>query len=210
MSYPQYPNPYWSYPLYNQPIESEWIRAATCISQAAVQLLSDMRMLWEQHITWTRLAIQSLVFNTPDQQYTIARLLRSGPDMGNVLIPYYGEEIGKAYGNLIKEHLVIAADLVKAAIKGDQQAVASIERKWYANADQIVDLLGRINPYFPKEAFRKMFYKHLTLVKSEATTLISKDYKANIEIFDQMEQDALMIADTITASIIKQFPQMFR
>lgn len=209
MLFPQYPNSYWSFTPDPETISIDWIRAATCISQSAVQLLSDMRMLWEQHITWTRLAIQSLVFNTPDQPYTIARLLRNGPDMGNVLVPYYGEEAGRMYGNLIKEHLLIAADLVKAAIAGDQQAVASTEKKWYANADQIVDFLSRLNPFFPKEAFRKMFYQHLALVKSEAVTLISKDYQANVDLFDQMERDALMMADTITASIIKQFPQMF-
>lgn len=209
MLFPQYLNPYWSFTPDPVTISSEWVRVATCVSQSAVQLLSDMRMLWEQHITWTRLAIQSLVFNTPDQPYTIARLLRNGPDMGNMLVPYYGEEAGRTYGNLIKEHLLIAADLVKAAIAGDQQAVASTEKKWYANADQIVDFLSRLNPFFPKEAFHKMFYRHLELVKSEAVTLISKDYQANVDLFDEMERDALMMADTITASIIKQFPQMF-
>lgn len=168
-----------------------------------------MRLLWEQHVAWTRMAIMSIVFDLPDVSFTIARLLQNAPDMGNLIKPFYGEKLAAKYSSLIKDHLVIAVDLVKAAKAGNQQAAKEAERKWYANADEIVDFWSSINPYFPREEFKKMFYEHLALTKSEAVTMLNKEFKASIELYDKVEMGALTMADILTTSIIKQFPRMF-
>ena len=48
-----------------------------------------MRKLWEDHVTWTRLAIISLEA-APPTQAMVARLLRNQTDIGNAVKPYYG------------------------------------------------------------------------------------------------------------------------
>lgn len=179
------------------------------LSRAQVDYMNHMRSLWEQHVAWTRMAIRSIVFDLPDTDEVLARLLQNAPDMGEALKPFYGEAAAETYSNLIKDHLVIAADLVKAAKAGDQQAAAAAEKKWYANADQIIEFLSRLNPYFPKERFRTMFHAHLKLTKAEAVALLNKDYKLSIQLYDRIERDALVMADMISSSIINQFPQMF-
>ena len=60
------------------------------LRRRAVALRIDMRKLWEDHITWTRLAIISLESGTPDTDATVARLLRNQTDIGNAIKPYYG------------------------------------------------------------------------------------------------------------------------
>ncbi|CAI8841939.1 hypothetical protein KOY_04111 [Bacillus cereus VDM021] len=111
--------------------------------------------------------------------------------MGNSLKPFYGQNAVTKYGNLIKDHLVIAADLVKAAKAGNQNAASTAEKKWYTNADEIVEFLNSINPYIPKEEFRKMFYEHLALTKSEAVSILSKDYQSSVHLYDRIEKEAL-------------------
>lgn len=123
---------------------------------------------------------------------------------------FYGEDAVKKYSALIKEHLVIAADLVKAAKAGDQNAAAAIEKKWYANGDQIVDFLNSINPYIEKEAFRKMFYEHSALTKAEALAFLNKDFETSVKLYDKIEKEVLEMADMITNAIVKQFPQVFQ
>jgi hypothetical protein len=89
-----------------------------CISGVELEIRNTMRLLWEQHVYWTKTAITSLINNSSDLETVLARLLRNAPEMGNALKPFYGEQIGDQYSALIKEHLVIAADLVNAAKVG--------------------------------------------------------------------------------------------
>jgi hypothetical protein len=182
---------------------------SSCISEQEVSLKSSMRLVWEQHVYWTRLTIISLAFNLPDVDFVTARLLRNATDMGNLLKPYYGNKIAAKFSNLIREHLVIAVELVKAAKAGDQKAAAAAERRWYANGEEIADFLSTINPYISKNEFKEMFFEHLALTKSEAVFILQKKYKSSIAVFDKIEAEALQMADTITVGIVKQFPKKF-
>jgi hypothetical protein len=169
-----------------------------CFSPGQFEFKQAMRSLWEQHVAWTRMAITSLVFGLPDTDPVVARLLRNATDMGDALRPLYGAAAADAFSKLIKEHLVIASELVKAAKAGDSAAAASAEKRWYANADQIIELPSRLNPYFPKEEFRKMFYEHLALTKAEAVTMLQQDYKGSIQLYDRIERQALTMADLLS------------
>lgn len=177
----------------------------TCITRSEVDVKNNLRLLWEQHGTWTRLAIVSLAFDLPDTKFVLERLLQNATDMGNFFKPYYGEEIGNAYGNLIREHLVIAADLVKAAKAGDHKKAAELERKWYANADEISVFLNRINLFIDVNKMRKMMHEHLALVKSEAVYMLQKDYRSGVAVYDIKEAQALHMADTIADAMVQQF-----
>lgn len=180
-----------------------------CISQAEVDYRNDMRSLWEEHVAWTRMAIISLTFNLPDVDFVITRLLKNATDMGNMIRKLYGDLAATTYSNLIKEHLLIAADLVKAVLSGDMQTAVATEKKWYANADQIARFLSSINSYLPEEAVRKMFYQHLELTKQEAISMINKDYQKDIEVYDKIEKQAREMADMISDAMVKSYPNVF-
>ena len=179
------------------------------VSKEEDDLKNDMRLLWEQHVAWTRMTIISLVFHLPDVDFVITRLLQNATDMGHSLLPYYGKKFAKTYGELIKDHLIIAANLVKAALAGDQKTAGAEEKKWYANANEIVEFLTHINPYLNKEMLRNMFYEHLALTKAEAVFMITKDYHSGVEVYDKIEREALEMSDAITKGIVKQFPGLF-
>ncbi|MCC3357072.1 LysM peptidoglycan-binding domain-containing protein [Bacillus sp. REN16] len=179
------------------------------ISQAEVDYRNDMRSLWEEHVAWTRMAIISLIFKLPDIEFVLKRLLRNATDMGNMVRRLYGDEAAAAYGNLIKEHLLIAADLVKAALAGDQKAAMEAEQKWYRNADEIAKFLSSGNPYISEDTFRQMFYEHLALTKQEALFMINKEFQKDIDVYDEIEKQARAMADTISDAMVLLYPDMF-
>ena len=179
------------------------------ISQAAVNLMRDNRSLWEEHVAWTRMAIISLTFKLPDVDFVIARLLQNATDMGEMIRPLYGDVAADTYATLIKEHLLFAADLVKSVLAGDEQAARTAEQNWYANADEIAVFLNSINRFLPEEEVRKMFYHHLDLTKKEALFMINMDYKKDIEIYDEIEEQAREMADTISEAMVKLYPDLF-
>ncbi|KJS88229.1 MAG: acetylglutamate kinase [Peptococcaceae bacterium BICA1-8] len=162
-------------------------------------------MLWEQHGVWTRSAITSLVFDLPNVEFVIARLLRNPVDFEQALWPYYGERTASKFRDLLMEHLVVAADLVKAAKAGDNNAVEEAERIWYANADAIAVFLGEINPYWSQEHWRMMLYHHLALVKAEAVDMLAGNYQTSVAVYDEIEIQALGMADVMATGMIQQF-----
>jgi hypothetical protein len=115
------------------------VPAKPTAEQAAFQ--DAMRKLWEDHVTWTRLAIVSLAHDLPDLPATQARLLRNQVDIGNAIKPYYGRAAGNQLTALLKEHIVGAVALVTAAKAGDQNLIGQRSDEWYANGNEIADFL---------------------------------------------------------------------
>lgn len=113
------------------------------------------RILWMEHVNWTRMTIISIVFGLPDLPFVQERLLQNATDLGNCLRPFYGDQIADRYAELIKEHLLIAAQLVTATAKGDTTTADAKEKEWYRNADDIAIFLNRINPYLSIEEVQK-------------------------------------------------------
>jgi hypothetical protein len=173
-------------------------------SKEVVRLRECFRLLWEQHIYWTRMVIISIAADLPDLEATTNRLLRNAPDFGRVFNHFYGVRIAAKFEDLLTDHLVIAAELVKAAKAGNSDAAADVEKRWYTNADEIVHFLNCINPYWPSEHMKEMWYEHLALTKAEAVARLNKDYSKDILTFNQVEKEALMMADYFSNGIIRQ------
>ena len=179
------------------------------ISKAQLALNNQLRMLWGQHVVWTRFTILSIVFGLPDVDSVTNRLLRNPKDFAAVLKTLYGEQAAAKFDDLFTAHLVIASELVKAAKAGDNRAAADAEKRWYANADKIATFLASINPYWSEQQWKTMLYEHLALTKAEAVNMLTGKYVEGITVFDQIEKQALQMADVMINGIIQQFPNKF-
>lgn len=176
-----------------------------CIKLSKLDLNNKIRMLWEQHVAWTRMLITSIVFDLPDTDLITNRLLQNPIHFEKALRPFYGDNISSQFSNLLRNHLIIAAQLVKSAKAGDSKGAANAEKEWYDNADEIAAFLSSINPYWYQNQWRDMLHKHLELTKSEAVHMLNKDYASSISEYDEIERQALEMADVMTKGIIKQF-----
>jgi len=184
---------------------------AGALSSKAVTLRTDMRKLWEDHVTWTRLAIISLESGTPDTEATVARLLRNQADIGNAIKPYYGNAAGNTLTQLLRTHILIAADVIAAAKAGDQQKLADAQARWDANADQIAATLNTVNPHYWKlGAMKAEMHRHLKLTTAEAVARLHGDWNADVVAYDRVVNHILHMSDMLTNGIVEQFPSRFR
>ncbi|MFD2115355.1 acetylglutamate kinase [Paenibacillus yanchengensis] len=176
---------------------------------ASVELNRNLRALWEQHVFWTRLTVNSIVDGLADVKPTTERLLRNPDDFAAALAPIYGPVIASEFAKLLTEHLTIAAELVTNLKAGNTQAAQNATKRWYANADQIAVFLSKINPYWSVEQWRHMLYEHLGLLTEEVTSRIAQDYTRNVALADPIQAQALGMADVMTSGIVQQFPMQF-
>jgi hypothetical protein len=186
-------------------------RHGAVVTPKQLALHDGMRKLWEDHVTWTRLAIISLTTGSPDTQATVGRLLKNQEDIGNAVKPFYGAAAGDQLTSQLKEHILIAADLIAAAQHGDQAGVAQNQVRWEANADQIAATLNSINPHFWKLAtMKEELHKHLQLTTAEVLARLHGDWAADVQAYDTVHVHMLHLADLLSDGIIKQFPRRFR
>lgn len=172
-------------------------------------LRDDLRKLWEDHIVWTRMFIVSAAADLPDADAAAARLLQNQDDIGDAVAAFYGEEAGQGLAALLRDHILIAADLVGAAKAGAQAKVEKASERWYANADEIAAFLAAANPNWPQEHMAEMMRVHLDVTLEEATARLGGDWEADIAAYDRIHEDILTMADGLADGIVAQFPERF-
>ena len=182
---------------------------ATMCSSPSIELRTTMRKLWEEHITYTRNFIISALGNLPDQNAVTQRLLKNQDDIGDAIKPYYGKEAGEKLSALLRDHIAIAADVVKAAKSGNKKLLAKQQERWTANAKAIAGFLATANPNWQQGTLEDMLQKHLDLTTGEVVGRLTKAWAKDIASYDEGHAHMLMFADAITDGVIKQFPDTF-
>ena len=174
-------------------------------------LRSDMRKLWEDHITWTRLYIVSAAANLPDKGVTAKRLLRNQDEIGNAIKPYYGDAAGTKLTGLLKTHIMIATEIIDAAMTGDNAGKANALRRWGVNGDEIATFLSTANHVsWPLVPMKGMMRSHLDLTTQEVVAQLTKDWVGSVAAYDKIHDQILSMADMLSEGIVRQFPQQVR
>jgi hypothetical protein len=180
------------------------------INQTKVtELRIGLHNLWVEHIVWTRQYIVAAAADQPDAPFAAERLMRNQEEIGNAIKPFYGDEAGDQLTSQLKDHILIAVDLLESAKAGDSNAVEEIEEKWYANANEIATFLSGANPNWTKEDMVNMVNEHLSLTKTEAVARLTGDYATDVTTFDALYQHAVSMADEFTIGIVNQFQERF-
>jgi hypothetical protein len=182
---------------------------ASAQSGSTFALKQDMRKLWTDHVVWTRDYIIAAVGEQPDAKAAADRLMKNQEDIGNAVATFYGAAAGQQLTTLLKEHIAIAVDLIKAAKAGDKAGQQQADGRWQQNAGQIVDFLSKANPHWPKDALTELMKKHLSTTTNEVVARLNKDWEGDVRAFDEVYVHILHMADALSEGIVKQFPNKF-
>jgi len=168
-----------------------------------------MRVLWEDHIVWTRMVIVDVIAGTPDTDAALTRLLKNQTDIGNAIKPFYGDAAGDRLTSLLRDHILIAGRLLTTAKAGDATGFATAKADWYANADDIAHFLAAANPRWPLTDLQAAMKMHLDTTLDEAVARLTGDWTADVAAYDRVHAHILHMADVLSEGIIAQFPSAF-
>ena len=136
-------------------------------------------------------------------------MLKNQEDIGNAIAQYYGKDAGDKLTKMLKDQILIAVDLIKAAKAHDDLKFQEADRKWDRNAEDIADFLSRANSFMSKTALTDLMKMHLATTKEEVKARVTKNWEADVRAFDAVYDHILRMADALSDGIIRQFPERF-
>jgi hypothetical protein len=178
-------------------------------TSAECKLKGDMRSLWVDHVVFTHAYVTSAVGDLGDVGPVTDRLMANQDAIGQAIEPYYGSGASDRLASLLREHIQIATQVVKAARFNDPKGLKYADKKWHMNADDIAAFLSKANPNLPQGKLKDMLYKHLSLLTDAVKARIDKRYTDEIKSYDEGAKHMQDFADTLTDGIVKQFNNKF-
>jgi len=179
------------------------------MSEAQCNLRTALRKLWADHAIWTRQYIVAFASDGQDTGAAATRLLKNQEHIGNAIVPFYGEVAGARLTDLLKQHILIAVDLLTAAKAGDDAEFQRQDQRWSQNAEEIAAFLSGANPNWPKNDVVDLLSVHLKLTKDEAVARLTGKWDDDVSAFDDIFTEIMTVSDTLADGIVKQFPDSF-
>ena len=189
---------------------SQGMHSGMSMDNSRTALSKAMRDLWTDHVVWTHNYIVAATADQPDADALSRRLLANQDQIGQAIVPYYGQAAGDRLAALLKDHILIAVDVVKAAKANDQAKLGDADRRWHANAADIATFLSGANPNWSRADVLSMMNEHLALTTQATVARLKKNWTEEITTFDKIYDQAMMMADSLSDGIIRQFPDRFR
>jgi hypothetical protein len=176
---------------------------------AAAQLRMDMRKLWTDHVVWTRSYIVAELADLPDKQAAAHRLMRNPQDFGMLAAKIYGSRAGEKVTELLREHIWIGMEVIKAAKAGDEAARQRADQRWRGHVVDIAKLLDKAVPGEARQMFVDLLNMHIATTTREVVARVNEDWDEDVRAFDAVYDHSLTMADAFSEGIIRRFPDKF-
>jgi hypothetical protein len=111
---------------------------------------------------------------------------------------------------LLRDHILIAVEILQAVKAGDTAAFNDASDRWYANANDIADFLSAANPRFwPDAVMRADMKTHLDQTLTEAADELAGNDAGSVADDEPVHLHILDVADLLSSGQIGQFPSHF-
>ena len=182
-------------------------RVGTRLVQA--EFVGSMRRLWEDQVTLTRTFIISSLAGLGDADAIALRLLANQDAIGTLIKPFYGAAAGDRLAVLLRDHVMLAADVLKAARHGDDELLTARQLAWAANADEVAAFLAEVNPQWSRPALVQTMRRHLDLMTRQIKARLARDWTGDLEAAELSQAHTRALAELLTDGVLKQHRRRF-
>ncbi|MBK5400929.1 hypothetical protein JFU47_30100 [Pseudomonas sp. TH39(2020)] len=169
-----------------------------------------LRDLWVEHIFWIRnYAIANQAANKQQAKVAADQVVDNATKIANSIAPLYGQPAADQLLKLLAGHWGAVKHYSDATVakdtKGKQAAVTDLT----SNAKAIAAFLAKANPNLPENTLVAMLSAHGGHHVAQVDELAAHDYAGEARTWQMMRTHIVSLADTLTAALVKQFPDKF-
>ena len=174
------------------------------------EMKQTYRDLWLGHIYWVQHAVLDSATNSPAKRDVVKKEVDANTkQIASVMTPFYGETASKTFLTLLDINIGAVREYSEATVAGDTRRQDVALARLATNADDFAKFLSGISPYLPKDTVQGLIAAHGAHHVLQINQYKKKEYTKLDETWTMMKEHIYVIADTLTAAMVKQFPDKF-
>jgi hypothetical protein len=175
------------------------------------EMKQSLRDLWLGHIYWVQRAVLNHTMNDLAEGHVAEKeVVANAQQIANMVTPYYGEARSEQLFMLLTSHVAAIKEYSEATVAGHTGQQDAALARLASNVDDIAAFFNDVNPsYLSKDTVRGLIAAHVAHHVLQINQYKNKEYDRLEETWPMMRQHVYLIADTLTAALVKQFPSEF-
>lgn len=187
------------------------VRAAGDTNPArAAEMKQTYRDLWLGHIYWVQHAVLASTTKSPAERAAVKKEVDANTkQIADMLTPFYGEARSQKFLSLLDINISAVREYSEATLAEDKSKQDAALAHLASNANDFGSFFSGINPHLSESTARGLIAAHGAHHVLQINQYKKKDYAHLDETWKLMREHVYVIADTIMAALMKQFPEKF-
>ena len=196
-------------------VQPLWTHAAQETAKAtsdtpALTTRLALRDLWVEHVFWVRnYAVANQQGQKKQAEAAATEVVSNAKAIANSIAPLYGQPAADQLLELLAGHWSAVKHYSDASVAKDADGKKAAVSDLTRNAKGIAKFLSSANPNLPEDALLNMLSAHGGHHVAQIDQLAKGDFSGEAKTWTAMRQHMQTLADTLTAALVKQFPDKF-
>ena len=175
-----------------------------------VEMQQTLRDLWLGHIFLVQhVVLYNATTNPEGKEAAEKEVMDNAKQIATTVKPFYGEARTEKFLALLVGHTDAVKQYSDATIAGDKSRQDAALASLASHADLFAEFLNGVDPYLPKDTARGLIAAHGAHHVLQINLYKKKDYAQLEATWPLMREHVYLIADTLTRSLVRQFPSKF-
>lgn len=184
--------------------------APAVADSAALSTRLALRDLWVEHVFWVRnYVIANQAGEAAAAKVATTEVVANATAIANSIAPLYGQPAADQLLDLLAGHWGAVKQYSDAVVAKNEAGKDAAVAELTSNAKAIAVFLASANPNLPENTLVAMLNAHGGHHIAQIDQLAKNDYAGEARTWQAMREHMLVLGDTLTAALVKQFPDKF-
>ena len=176
----------------------------------AAEMKQTYRDLWLGHIYWVQHSVLDSTTKSPAERAAVKKEVDDNTkQIADMLTPFYGKARAQKFLSLLDINISAVREYSEATLADNKSEQDAALARLASNANDFGSFFSGINPYLSESTARGLIAAHGAHHVLQINQYKKKDYAHLDETWKLMREHVYVIADTIMAALVKQFPEKF-